>query len=147
MIEAITLRLDRAGKEPGLIEGFQFFWAFYVTGFDQRSHCQPCFKGTLSPQVNSRTVRSGQLYRMDERRAFRYLYVCGVGTGPKNELHRKNFHLGLRLEPGAGELKKATYNGYELTVNNAVEMPIPEAAPDAVQRCKNFLFGMAYFDV
>ncbi len=87
---------------------------------------------------------------MDERKTFPYLYLCGVGVGPRNLLHQKNFHLALRPEPGAREVRE-TYNGYTITVENAIALPIPEL-PEGWQglnrettRCKNFRFGVEYF--
>jgi hypothetical protein len=146
----ITLEITHPTLAPGPLQGFNFFWAFYVKGFRPEVHCQPCFRGSVSPQFNSRTARSGQIYVMDERRAFPFLYLCGVGVGPKNLLHQKNFHLALRPEPGAREVRE-TYNGYTITVENAVALPIPEL-PEGwnglnreTTRCKNFRFGVEYF--
>ncbi len=79
----ITIHIEHPEYEPGPIQGFKFFWAYYLNGYDQTRHCQPCFKGTLSRQLNTRTAQSGKLYTMDEPRRFQYLYICGVGLGPK----------------------------------------------------------------
>jgi len=58
----------------------------------------------------------------------RSLYVCGVGVGPTNLLFQKNFHLPLKPEPGAREIRQ-TYNGYRVSVENAIAMPIPDLEP------------------
>lgn len=146
----IAIQIEHREYEPGPLRGFKFFWAYYVDGFDQTAHCQPCFKGALSNQLNTRTAQSGRLYVMDERKIFRYIYVCGVGAGPKNLLHEKNFHLPLEPQPGAHEVCH-TYNGYVITVENGVALPIPELEPGwkgldrETTRCKNFRFGVAQF--
>lgn len=146
----ITMYVEHQEYEPGAVRGFKFFWAFYVSGFDQTLHCQPCFQGTLSKQFNTRTAQSGRLYTMNERRTFPYLYICGVGLGPKNLLHEKNFHLPVEFQPGAREIRR-TYNGYTITVENAIALPIPELAAGwngltlETTRCKNFRFPIDRF--
>ena len=80
----------------------------------------------------------------------RSLYVCGVGVGPTNLLFQKNFHLPLKPEPGAREIRQ-TYNGYRVSVENAIAMPIPDLEPGwkgldpETTRCKNFRFAVAQF--
>jgi hypothetical protein len=146
----ITIHVEHPEYEPGPIRGFKFFWAYYVNGFDQTVHCQPCFKGGLSRQFNTRTVHSGKLYTMNERKAFRYLYICGVGVGPKDRLHEKNFHLPLEFRPGAREVRR-TYNKYTITVENGMAVPIPELEVGwkgldlETTRCKNFRFAVGRF--
>ncbi len=138
------------GSDPKPIQGFKFFWAYYVNGFDQSVHCQPCFKGSLSRQFNTRKVQSGKLYTMNEWKAFRYLYICGVGVGPKHLLGEKNFHLPLEYRLGAREVRQ-TYNGYIITVENGIALPIPELEVGwkglnlETTRCKNFRFAVRQF--
>lgn len=150
MNNAITIRIDHPTCEPGNIRGFRFFWAFYVNGFNQAVHCQPCFRGSLSPQFNTRTVRSGQLYTMNERKSFPYLYICGVGTGRDDLLYQKNFHLPVRYKEGGREVRQ-TYNDYTITVENAEALPIPKlelgwkGLPKKTTNCKNFQFCVEYF--
>jgi hypothetical protein len=149
----ITIRIEKpenSESELGPIQGFKFFWAYYVNGFDQTVHCQPCFKGSLSKQFNTRTVQTGRQYIMNERKAFRYLYICGVGLGPKNRLRERNFHLALEGRAGTHEIRQ-TYNGYKIIVENGVALPIPdlEAGWNGLDlettRCKNFRFAVAHF--
>jgi hypothetical protein len=149
-VSEIIIRIEHAEREPGPIRGFKFFWAYYVTGFDQTTHCQYCFKGSLSKQFNTRTVQSGKRYTMNESKAFRYLYICGVGVGPKHLLHTKNFHLPLEYRIGGHEVRQ-TYNGYAITVENGVALPIPELEAGwkglnlETTRCKNFRFAVEQF--
>ena len=146
----ITIHVEHPEYEPGPVRGFKFFWAYHVNGFDQTVHCQPCFKGSLSRQFNTRTAQSGKLYVMNERKAFRYLYICGVGLGPKGLLKEKNFHLPLRLRLGASEVRH-TYNDYKITVENGIAVPIPELEVGwkgldlETTRCKNFRFAVGQF--
>jgi hypothetical protein len=146
----ITIQIDHPVLPPGPVQGFRFFWAYYVTGFNPSQHCQPCFRGTLSRQLNTSTARSGVLYVMNERRSFPYLYVCGVGIGPRSLLYQKNFHLPLKPEAGAREIRQ-TYNGYTIRVENGLALPIPELEVGwkgldlETTRCKNFRFAVAQY--
>jgi len=151
MTEAhITIQIEHPEIAPSPIRGFKFFWAYYVNGFNQNFHCQPCFRGTLSQQLNTRTARSGVVHVMNERRSFRYLYLCGVGVGAKHLLYQKNFHLALQREVGGREVRQ-TYNGYKITVEGGIALPIPELDPGwkglnlETTRCKNFRFAVAHF--
>ena len=87
---------------------------------------------------------------MTLRPQHRYLYICGVGSGPKSRLQLTNFHLPVRYEPGSA-VAESTYNGYLITVADAVALPIPELPAGwngldlETTRCKNFRFGVAYF--
>jgi hypothetical protein len=92
----LTVRIDHPSFPPGPIQGYRFFWAFYVTGYDRTRHCQPCFLGTPSTQINTPNARSGRDYQMDERKTFPYLYICGFASGPKGLRAERNFHLALK---------------------------------------------------
>jgi hypothetical protein len=147
---AIALELTHPEFEPGKIRGFRFFWAFYVSGFRSDVHCQQCFKGDLVKHFCTPTARSGQKVVFDQMDRYPYVYVCGVGSGPKTELAGQNFHWALRYE--ADSLIEAhTYNGYRATALNAVALPIPElplgwnGRDRETTRCKNFRFGVEYF--
>jgi hypothetical protein len=90
------------------------------------------------------------LYRFDRMDRFPYLYICGVGSGPKTQLASKNLHFPLRYQHGEGASIQ-TYNGYELRAENAVALPIPElpegwhGKPVEHIRCKNFRFAVDQF--
>ena len=60
-LNPITIYIDHPKQ------GFEFFWAYYVTGFDYRVHCQFCFKGSLSRRLNTRIGQSGKPYTVSER--------------------------------------------------------------------------------
>jgi hypothetical protein len=146
----LTVRIDHPSLPPGPIQGYRFFWAFYVTGYDPTRHCQPCFLGTPSTQINPANARSGRDYQMDERKTFPYLYICGFAAGPKALRGERNFHLALKPEEGAGA-SGVTYNGYTVSVTSAVSLSIPElpagwnGLPSEHTRCKNFRFAVATF--
>lgn len=81
---------------------------------------------------------------------YEYVYICGVGPGPKKTLARKNFHWPLKY--AAGEVVTAsTYNGYVISAEDAVVVPIPmrqdgwNGLDRETTRCKNFQFAVAYF--
>ena len=150
MKRSITVELSHPIFEPGVIRGFRFFWAFYVNGFRSDRHCQPCFKGKCIAEFSTRTARSGHEVVFDLMDRYRYVYVCGVGCGPKAKLAEQNFHWALRYEESS-LITSSTYNGYIVTARNAVALPIP-GLPDGwngrdrgTTRCKNFRFGVEYF--
>lgn len=150
MSEMITVRVDHAEWEPGRIRGFRFFWAFWVGGFNSDRHCQPCFQGKRVADFCTPTAQSGRTYSMKKPDSCQYLYICGVGQGPKHLLGEKNFHLALEFAEESA-LTRQTYNGYLLTVNNVRELTIPPLPPGwqgldlETTRCKNFQFAVAYF--
>jgi hypothetical protein len=147
---AITRTVSHPSAPAGPIAGFRFLWAFYVKGLRADRHCQPCFRGRRVAEFCTPTARSGESVTFDRMDRYPYLYICGVGNGPRAELHRKNLHMPLRLAPGRREVVE-TYNGYLFTVENAELLPIPELPAGwngrdlETTRCKNFRFGVAYF--
>ena len=147
---SISLALSHPEFAPGAIQGFRFFWAFYVNGFRSDRHCQPCFKGKRITEFSTPTARSGHEVVFDLMDRYRYVYVCGVGCGPKMKLAARNFHWALQYEESS-LIKASTYNGYIVTARNAVALPIREL-PDGwngrdreTTRCKNFRFAVEYF--
>jgi hypothetical protein len=147
----IALQIDHPSYPSGeKIQGFDFFWARYVNGFNRKVHCQKCLIGKTSQKVNSVNVRSGVLYRMDESDRSPYLYVCGVANGFRSLGALRNFHLALRPQGGALACR-TTYNGYTVSVTGAEALVIPplpddfEGLPRTHARCKNFQFGVEYF--
>lgn len=136
---------------PGKIEGFRFMWAFYVKGYRPEKHCQPGLIGKVVDDFKTSTAVSGRTIAFDKMDTYPYVYVCGVGTGPKKELGGKNLHFPLRYKEGA-VATKTTYNGYVFTATNAEELPIPEL-PEGFNgitnrehlRCKNFRFAVSVF--
>lgn len=147
---SIFLQVTAPNGEPGLIKGFRYLWAFYVKGYKPDRHCQPCFIGQRAAYFSTSTELSGRRLEFDRMDRFPYLYVCGVGTGPKSDLWKKNCHLPLRHVEGAVE-EATTYNGYPFRIENAVRVPIPElpenwqGKPREHTRCKNFQFAVAAF--
>ena len=147
----ITIQIEHPSyPSDGEIQGFDFFWARYVNGFNRKVHCQKCLIGKTSEKINTRTARSGVLYQMDESNHSAYLYLCGVAHDWRKSGELNNFHLALRPQAGASEFK-TTYNGYTVSVTGAEAVTIPElpddfeGLPRAHARCKNFQFGVEYF--
>ncbi len=95
-------------------------------------------------------VQSGRSYELDAMDRYKYVYICGVGSGPKKSLAAKNLHLPLKY--AAGQVVKAsTYNGYVIAAEDAAVVPIPmlqdgwNGRDRETTRCKNFQFAVAYF--
>ena len=102
MSKSIILDVSQPDREhqPGKIDGYNYFWAYYVDGYDSSTHCQPCFKGSPIPEFNSSTARTGQEFTFDKMDKHKFVYVCGVASGPVKERSRKNFHLALAFAEG-----------------------------------------------
>src|ERR1035437_5810609 len=150
MNRTIRLRIEHPTEPAGLIKGFALLWAFYVRGFKPDFHCQECFVGELASNFHSRNHLSGVEIKLDQTDDFRFVYICGVAKGPKDERWRTNLHFPLRFEAGASA-ETTTYNGYRIVAENAVQMRIPDLSegwrglPREHERCKNFRFGVEYF--
>ena len=150
MPRTITLSVSHPQQHSGRIEGFRFLWAFYVNGYRPDTHCQPGLRGRRVPEFCTPTAEVGRTIALDRMDRYPYVYICGVGRGPKAQLHEKNLHL--PLEYAAGEIVEVvTYNGYRMLATDARQLPIP-ALPSGWQgkseehvRCKNFQFAVAYF--
>lgn len=147
---AIRLRIEHPSAHEAPIQGFRFFWAFYVSGFRPDRHCQPCFRGRRVESFCTTTVRNGVEVVLDRMDRYPYVYVCGVGSGPRRELKLKNVHMPLRHREG-GTVRLRTYNDYEVIAEDAELLEIPEL-PEGwggrdieTTRCKNFRFGVHYF--
>ena len=126
-------------------------WACYVNGYRPDRHCQSCFKGRIVRQFCTGAARSGSLVELDQMDRFPYVYICGVGAGPRHELREKNLHFPLRYEEGA-VAEAITYNGYVFRAKNAVEVIVPRLPDgwngiDAAEHtgCRNFQFAVASF--
>ena len=153
MPRSIYLKVSHTGRTAGPIEGFRFLWAYYVNGYNPDRHCQRCFKGRLIRQFSTRTAMSGRLVALDEMDRYPYVYICGVGDGPRHELRHRNLHFPIKYEEG--HVAEATsYNGYVFRAHNARSVSIP-ALPDGWNgindrehtRCKNFQFAVAAFGI
>lgn len=150
MNKEIVLRVTHPEKPAGRIDGFGLLWAYYVRGFKPADHCQKCLLGDRAANFHSRNASSGIAVRLDRMDAFPYLYICGVAKGPATDRKVNNLHFPLQYQPGSSA-KVMSYNGYQFTAENAVQIPIPElpegwrGLPLKHSRCKNFRFGVEYF--
>ena len=150
MSHTITLTVSHPEQTGGRIEGFRYFWAYYIDGYNPEQHCQPGLRGRLLEEMSTKTAEVGRVVRADRMDRYPYLYICGVGSGPKKLLREKNLHF--PLEYAEGEVAEiTTYNGYRVRAENARQLPIPEL-PDGRQgleeehtRCKNFRFAVSRF--
>lgn len=122
---------------------FRWLWLMYVTGFDERYHCQQCLKGRKSRilRYDQGTIAlpSHFAFDLDEFRA-PYVYLCGVTAR-----YEENLHIAARPSPG----NTVTYadNRIRVVVSDAEQVPIlPVDADKPAQflRCRNFQFGYRY---
>jgi hypothetical protein len=152
MPNAISFCVTHDTIAPGPIQGFRFMWAFYVKGYRPERHCQPGLIGRRVDGFKTNTAVSGKTVLFDRMDDYPYVYVCGVGEGPKSELGRQNLHMPLRYRAGGFE-KIHTYNGYLFRADDAELVPIPEPLPHGWHgitnqehlRCKNFRFAVGAF--
>ncbi len=146
---SMTLQVSHPSGDGQPIEGFRFLWAFYVKGYNPGKHCQPGLIGSRVAEFCTSTAKTGRI-AFDRMHRYPYLYICGVGSGPKDQLRLKNFHLPLRFEEG-GEVGATTYNGYCFRLTNAALVDVPQLPDDFDRkprehaRCKNFQFAVACF--
>ena len=150
MPQTITFQMDHTSLPPGRVEGFRYLWAFYVNGYRPEKHCQPCFLGRRVDQFCTPTARSGALVSFDLMDQYPFVYVCGVGVGPKAVLRDQNLHFPMRYREG-GLVEATTYNGYTAVAHNAelVDIPVlPRGWNDLSDEhvgCKNFRFAVGAF--
>ena len=147
---AISLEVTHPDGSSGPINGFRFLWAYYVSGYRPDKHCQPCFIGARVPEFCTPTAMSGRRVELNRMHQYPYVYICGVGSGPKSELWQQNLHFPLRYAEGRVE-EVTTYNDYRFRAENAERVTIPElpegweGKPRKHTRCKNFQFAVAMF--
>ena len=126
------------------LDGWRFFWAKRVSGFDEHLHCAPCLTGTwLGKHVNlwmpvnkpvPLPLADGEL-----------LYVCGVSM---KYVWENNFHLAARAKAGS-TFELPAFNGDRIIVEGAEALVFNDTAarehyPDkheAFLTCRNFQFG------
>ena len=131
-----------AGWRTGRLEGFRYFWAKKVVGFDPAEHCAKCLVGPWGKC--SSTMQLGR-WQPVELGAVAF-YICGVAKPFRWE---NNFHLAF--VEGRDLLRVPTWNGFEVQVEGARRLEIP-ALPNgfggrgaAFTTCRNFQFGVARF--
>lgn len=128
-------------------QGFKYFWAYRVDGFDPTKHCQPCFIGERLLQVRL-PLATGGVAKI-RAQSGRRIYLCGVADPYR---WKNNFHLPFVVRAGA-EAAGQLYTGRDVEVLNGEELPIdPSYAKRAYPRlgeefltCRNFQFGVQYF--
>ena len=76
---------------------------------------------------------------------FECLYLCGnSGTW------KLNLHIAFHHAPGE-TIVQATYNGYQVVIENARRLPIPglprqwHGLPGEFTTCRNYQFGVAFY--
>src|SRR5882762_3929248 len=105
----ITLKITRSHCHEAFITGFIHLWAMYVTGFNQKEHCQRCLRGKLSSYVRTKHTKLEEQLFFCEMDQFDSLYICGTANGPIRERYRNNLHLALEPCDGA----TVSYESYD----------------------------------
>lgn len=135
----VEIRLNRAPRG----DGYRYFWAKGVEGFDVSKCCMPSL---LGPRIKRVTLDSVGRLPFDESSPF--FYVCAsVGH------YATNTHLALRPKAGSSFIETTT-TGLVIEVDGAERVDIPEIREaERIARglkkrqwkCRNFRFGYAYF--
>lgn len=121
---------------------FKYLWMKYVNGVDLSHHCANALKGSYSKIINPK-VEQLVVKSLDEDFAS-FIYICGVATPYKWE---NNFHLAMM--PKKHESIGIARNGIEITVHDAIEIPItkleeyhhPKGNVPAFNTCRNWQFA------
>lgn len=122
---------------------FRWLWLMYVTGFDERYHCQACLKGRKSCRFKydqaAISLPAHMSFLLDEFPA-PFVYLCGVTAE-----YAENLHVAMRWNPA--HCIDYRDDRIAVSVSDAERMPIlPVDADKPVEflRCRNFQFGYRY---
>ena len=132
----------------GLLRPWQYFWGWYVTGFDPANHCQKCLLGWRSEKVKN-GMPVGPEIALDEHAPFDYFYLCG---GDLSWRWAKNFHLAVRYREGIDTTARCS-TGQEVIVRNAEYVEIQPVAEGfdgkgpSFTTCRNYQFGVGAYMV
>jgi hypothetical protein len=129
------------------LEGFIFgFWAKFVNGFNPMEHCQACLYGPREKRIGLEMTTNKEIALKERQVATNpYFYICGVTSRWRN-----NFHLAMEWAKGE-EARGVTFNGFEISVTDAREIPIPPlpdgfaGLPKSFTTCRNFQFAVDRF--
>jgi len=122
---------------------FRSLWLMYVTGFNERHHCQACLKGKKPRRFkydrNTIEIPAHVSFVLDEFAA-PFVYLCGV-----TPQYEDNLHIAMRRNPS----HRIDYRDHRIavSVSHAQRLPIiPVDAdkPVAFLRCRVFQFGYRY---
>lgn len=128
-------------------KGFRYFWLKRVTGFDSALHCARCLKGHYVSEVGTGMPVNEQV--QIEADPGDVLYLCGVSAPYRWE---RNFHLALRVEPGAA-VRTGCYTGDVVSILGADYISFDDREArrrfpnlsEAYLSCRNFQFGAHHF--
>ncbi len=136
-MEQMNLTLQILNRE------FRWLWLMYVTGFDERHHCQACLKGNKSRRFkynrSTITVPAEFSFPLDEFPA-RFVYLCGVTAR-----YEDNLHIAMKPSPthqldyGDGRIKVSVSNAERVPI-----FPLNVDKPSKFLRCRVFQFGYQY---
>lgn len=122
---------------------FRWLWLMYVTGFDERYHCQACLRGKKTRRFKyDRTtidVPSHISFPLDEFPT-PFVYLCGVTA-----TYEDNLHIAMRPNPTCHIYYQDAR--VAVSISHAERVPIlPVDADKPVEflSCRNFQFGYRY---
>lgn len=141
----ITINLT--GPNRKISTHFAYFWAKWVTGFNDTQHCAKCLEGNWERTISTELVcpdsielssRDGEIF-----------YMCGVAVP---WCWRRNFHLVVRVD-GKGKATKRASNGMWVEILGAKEIPFDGRVAKSLypelgykfQTCRNFQFAAQEF--
>ena len=132
----ITLRVSRR---------FKYLWLKSVHAFDRRVHCARSLKGGYHPGLSSSGAFAGDFIELAaDPAAAPFHYLCGVTS-----VWGDNLHLPFRAKPGAPAVT-VNHKGIDVHFSGGVEiLPIMDPRTDVAKEfgtCRNWLFGVQYFD-
>jgi len=85
------------------MKGFESFWAWHITGFNDGQHCQHCFLGKREDSVNKDMDTNSKENPLVITMTGDYFYICGVSpfeksTSEDSEYYEKQFSFPAQME-------------------------------------------------
>lgn len=127
------------------LRGYPYYWIKAVKGFNGENHCARCLVGPFV-HVRADAWPMNRPVALDLKGA-KYGYICGVS----DEGYAKNLHLPFLPEAGA-RVEMKLVKGQTIVLEGGRLLPIPGLPdrwcnlPRAFTTCRNFQFGVAYFN-
>lgn len=134
---------------------FVWLWAKYVNAVNDRYHCTNSIRGPYSKRLSK---HNPDLHKqcelvLDEvaHDQFKAIYICGVSNKGYARKENYPFNLHAAVLPGPGKNDRIIFDGWELSVENGLFMPIPTIAdlperyhclPPAFTTCRIFRWAV-----
>lgn len=124
-------------------ENFKYLWLKYVNDVNLNVHCAKSLLGDYSKKISTKKGSYTNIV-LDES-DYKAIYLCGVAFP---YVWEKNFHLAFKYSKG--DILKYNSNGIDITIKNAVRLPIdikyidfshPKAKFKCYYTCRNWQFA------